>query len=456
MLLVDRNLTPSGLQWALRVLETPIVSLTVVHRALGHRHPSRTGFVVHELCAVCTALLLVRAGLNQSCRIAKPMCAFMLDARRGLGCARCLRESKLCDSCRDPDAEAHYAAAAAESTNAWRVHVPDGAQCYLCLDEGDLVRGCACRGTSGFSHLDCLVALADSKRVWGRDTFRRQSDCQVLTHCGVCKVPFSRTSAVALARAEWVHSAGRPEHSPVRIRAQKNLATILLNESSHMRMHYCEEAGSIFTDLLPLCQRVFGPTHDETIHSRETFAMLLKDQSDLAISIETFEEEDRQSCPKLLRALQILTDLQELKTRLGYPEAELLRNRSYIGNIQLGRGSLVEVEPVLRENLAASERLHGETSYEYLATAANLAKCLGLFCREGAADRTVDERQAKCREGATLRTRTLEQCLRKFGPMHNLTLGLQYQQEQLEEQQSFFVRDSDTERQEPTTESDIE
>jgi hypothetical protein len=48
--------------------------------------------------------------------------------------------------------------------------VPDGASCYICLDEGPdetgkpLVRDCSCRGdTAGFAHLSCIVEYAEQK-----------------------------------------------------------------------------------------------------------------------------------------------------------------------------------------------------------------------------------------------------------------------------------------------------
>eukprot|EP00985_Skeletonema_marinoi_P027708 scaffold23173_cov168-Skeletonema_marinoi.AAC.1 len=48
---------------------------------------------------------------------------------------------------------------------------PDGASCWLCLEEGPddsgapLVRDCSCRGHSGFAHLACLVQYAESKSM---------------------------------------------------------------------------------------------------------------------------------------------------------------------------------------------------------------------------------------------------------------------------------------------------
>jgi E3 ubiquitin-protein ligase DOA10 len=49
--------------------------------------------------------------------------------------------------------------------------VPDGASCYICLDEGPdeegkpLVRDCSCRGdTAGFAHLSCIIEYAKQKK----------------------------------------------------------------------------------------------------------------------------------------------------------------------------------------------------------------------------------------------------------------------------------------------------
>lgn len=46
--------------------------------------------------------------------------------------------------------------------------LPDGASCWLCLEEGPdeegapLVRNCSCRGCSGFAHLPCIIKYAES------------------------------------------------------------------------------------------------------------------------------------------------------------------------------------------------------------------------------------------------------------------------------------------------------
>ena len=55
--------------------------------------------------------------------------------------------------------------------------VPDGASCYICLDEGaneegkPLVRDCSCCGdTAGFAHLSCIFEYAEQKSEQAADS----------------------------------------------------------------------------------------------------------------------------------------------------------------------------------------------------------------------------------------------------------------------------------------------
>ena len=75
--------------------------------------------------------------------------------------------------------------------------VPDGASCYICLDEGPdeagkpLVRDCSCRGEAGFAHLSCIVKFAEQKSQQAADV---DADLDVFTDpwyvCTNCKQPF--------------------------------------------------------------------------------------------------------------------------------------------------------------------------------------------------------------------------------------------------------------------------
>ena len=43
--------------------------------------------------------------------------------------------------------------------------VPEGATCFICCDDGDLVRGCACRGHNGWVHVAARAEKASSRDV---------------------------------------------------------------------------------------------------------------------------------------------------------------------------------------------------------------------------------------------------------------------------------------------------
>jgi hypothetical protein len=102
--------------------------------------------------------------------------------------------------------------------------VPDGASCYLCLDEGpdeegkSLVRDCSCRGDSaGFAHLSCIVNYAEQKcKQMAAEANFSVDFVKPWKNCLNCKQTYQRqlsldiTSAfVAFVEATY----GRPENS---------------------------------------------------------------------------------------------------------------------------------------------------------------------------------------------------------------------------------------------------
>jgi len=81
--------------------------------------------------------------------------------------------------------------------------VPDDAVCYVCLDGGDVVRACACRGPSaGFAHVDCLAEMAAQNEFM---TVQGRGDLSRWEHCGVCYQLFTGVLEVELCRRAWRH-----------------------------------------------------------------------------------------------------------------------------------------------------------------------------------------------------------------------------------------------------------
>ena len=109
-----------------------------------------------------------------------------------------------------------------------------GQTCYICTEavhwktkEG-LVRGCACRGTSGFAHVSCLaeqakilVAEAEENNL-GNDAFDKRWDRW--HHCGLCEQRYHGIVHCALSWACWKTYVGRPEADETRTMAMGQLA----------------------------------------------------------------------------------------------------------------------------------------------------------------------------------------------------------------------------------------
>ena len=105
--------------------------------------------------------------------------------------------------------------------------IPDGASCYICLDDGPdeegkpLVRDCSCRGDdAGFAHLSCIVKYAEQRSQQGTDKYDALDimfDFVDPWHkCNNCKQPFKNRlsrdlSSACVSFAEAAH--GHPDNS---------------------------------------------------------------------------------------------------------------------------------------------------------------------------------------------------------------------------------------------------
>jgi len=81
--------------------------------------------------------------------------------------------------------------------------------CYICLDGGDVLRGCACRGASaGFAHVDCLAEMA-ARDEWM--TIEGRADVSRWGNCCLCRQMFSGALAIHMARRWWRRSRDAPD-----------------------------------------------------------------------------------------------------------------------------------------------------------------------------------------------------------------------------------------------------
>ena len=134
-----------------------------------------------------------------------------------------------------------------------------GQTCYICTEgavrrhtanEG-LVRMCACRGTSGFVHLSCLVQQAqivnddELSNEGAGSKWRRWDECRL------CKTAFHGDVSHALGWACWKTYLCRPETDLVRLDALKILA------EGMMQSHDYESALHVFQNLLAINKKSF-------------------------------------------------------------------------------------------------------------------------------------------------------------------------------------------------------
>lgn len=84
-----------------------------------------------------------------------------------------------------------------------------GQRCSICLTDGPgLVRGCCCRGTSGYAHLTCMVSQARAASEDGGDAAQSRCRLRWLT-CGLCKQSYQDVVLLAMAREFWRSSRRR-------------------------------------------------------------------------------------------------------------------------------------------------------------------------------------------------------------------------------------------------------
>ena len=127
-----------------------------------------------------------------------------------------------------------------------------GQTCYICTEavhwktkEG-LVRGCACRGTSGFAHVSCLAEQANILMEEAEDN---DLDPKALNErwarwraCSLCKQRYHGVVQCALGSACWKTYVGRPEASKPRGMALSVLGNGLYATGNYEQALFVEEA----------------------------------------------------------------------------------------------------------------------------------------------------------------------------------------------------------------------
>jgi len=262
-----------------------------------------------------------------------------------------------------------------------------GQTCYICYGGGDedegLVRGCACRGASGFVHISCLARQAEV-------FVERVISLERWYSCGLCEQNYHSVVLCALGWAAWKTYLGRPEADLVRQSAMNLLGAGL----SAARHH--EDASTVEEAELSLARRLGEPEEN-----------ILVMQGNLAGSyrrLGRLEEALRSHQDVYSGSLKLLGEEAggTLKAANNYA-----LSLSELQRFEEAKALLCKVMPVAR-------RVLGDNDEITLWIRRNFARAL---CKDPTA--TLDD----LREGVTTLEDTERTARRVFGVSHPLTEG---------------------------------
>jgi hypothetical protein len=276
-----------------------------------------------------------------------------------------------------------------------------GETCYICTQalhwktkEG-LVRGCACRGTSGFAHVSCL---AEQAKILMDEAEENNLDLKVQNErwnrwsaCSLCEQAYHGVVKCALGWGCWKTYLGRPETEQLRCLAMG----LLGNGLSYAGCH--EDALSVYEARLSLMLRVGASVKN-----------LLVLRSNLAISY------CRLGC--LEQALSTRRDVYSGNLRLHGEEHEetLAAANNYASSLN-GLKRFEEAKALLRKTIPVARRVLGESSE--LTLRMRWVYALTLYDDPGA---SLDD----LREAVTILEETERTARRVLGGSYPLTTGI--------------------------------
>ena len=191
-------------------------------------------------------------------------------------------------------------------------------RCWVCLKCGDsdllqdelLHGGCACRGSAGFAHTECLVPAAQANRErW--------------TRCPTCKQRWTGVTKLLMARARWgTHiAADTADGDPERLAAALELVQAL-GESGEL-----DEAAQRGGEALAMARRLHGDDHPAALWAMGTLAQVNVARGDHAAALPlraaVLEQAVRARGPDHPDSLLALANLGSSHMQLGELDAAL-------------------------------------------------------------------------------------------------------------------------------------
>jgi len=287
-----------------------------------------------------------------------------------------------------------------------------GQTCYICTEavhwktkEG-LVRGCACRGTSGFAHVSCLTEQA---KILFAEAEENNLDSTVLDErwvrwysCSLCKQYYHGEVRCALGWACWKTYCGRPEADEIRGMAISQLGiglalgghhedalsvkeaelslllrlgasedNILVTQSNlastYQNLGRTEAAMRIKKEVYAGRLKLSGKEHENTLISANNYASSLRD-------LERFEEAKALIRKTMPVARRILGESNELTLRMkwNYAEALYMDDDTTLDGLREAVTTLEEAERIARRVFGGANPLTTKVESDLLVSRAAL------------------------------------------------------------------------------------
>ena len=267
-----------------------------------------------------------------------------------------------------------------------------GQTCYICHGEGDedegLVRGCACRGASGYAHVSCLARLAED--AGNRELRGAGGPGFVRWHtCGVCEQRYHGLVACALGWACWKTYVSSPPDRRFGL-------GVLGSGLSEAKLY--EDALSVQEATLSTMRRLGASEHD-----------ILVAQDNLAFTCRKSARHER--------ALQMQRDAYAGWLRLyGEEDEHTFIAAGNYANSLLDLERFEEAKALLRRTIPVARRVLGDSHRSTLVNRCSYAE--SLFNDD---DATLDD----LREAVTTLEDTVRLARRVLGGEHPTTVGIE-------------------------------
>ena len=222
----------------------------------------------------------------------------------------------------------------------------DAPHCFICLEtrgEDELLRGCACRGSAGFAHVECLVQAAQVNRTLWRE-------------CITCKQPWSGLLALNLAWAHWDAVESRPENDRERLAAAMTLTWSLTLSGERA------QALQLGQETLALAQQHYGHEDDDTLSAAGWLA-----------AVHGAMGNDRKALPLATMVLEVH------RRKHGDDHTMTMSAVNNLGVTQKRLGNYAEALPLHVEALEGTRRHRGDNHWQTLTSIGNLAGLHGAM-----------------------------------------------------------------------------